>query len=185
MSNYQSPDVRNYVIGKGSAYFTRAGGVRRHMGNATVFEVEPTVEELDHFSSMSGVRTKDKVAVIEKSAVVRVTLEEFTVENLRLALLGGEATDNTSGDLTFDILDDEMAQGKLEFIGNNAVGPKINYEFPSVAFRPASALSAISEEWGSMELEGEVQAVDGKFGTATVVGAAETPTEEPTETPTE
>lgn len=168
MTDFTSPDVRNYAIGKGSAYFTPAGGVRRHLGNATAFEIEPTIEELDHFSSMAGVRTKDLVAVLEKSGVIRITLEEMTRENVQLALMGGEIDSDTDGNATFEIMANNLTRGRLEFIGNNDVGPKWSYDFPSVAFRPNGSINGISEEWQAMELEGEIEAVLGKFGTATL-----------------
>lgn len=184
MSDYTSPDVRNYTIGKGSAYFTPVGGVRRHLGNATAFEIEPTIEELDHFSSMSGVRTKDLVAVLEKSGVIRVNLEEITAENLQLALMGGELETDTDGNKSFEIMASNLTRGRLEFIGNNDVGPKWNYDFPSVAFRPNGAINPISDDWMALELEGEIEAVDGKFGRASLQDSAES-TEAPSEASTE
>jgi hypothetical protein len=180
MSDYTSPDVRNYTIGKGSVFFTPVGGVRRHLGNAVAFEVELTIEELDHFSSMSGVRTKDLVAVLEKSGVIRVNLEEITAENLRIALMGGELDVDTEGNKIFEIMAANLTRGRLEFVGNNDVGPKWTYDFPSVAFRPNGAINQISDDWMILELEGEIEAVNGKFGTATLQNSADT-----TETTTE
>lgn len=182
MSDFASPNTGNYIVGKGNVFFTPVGGERRHVGNAPVFEIELGIEELEHFSSMSGVRVKDLVVIIEKSATVRMTLEEWTSLNLSMALLGAIDTD-TEGNTTIDILSENLVRGKLEFEGTNDVGPRWNYVFPQVAFRPSSALSPISDEWGQIELEGEVEAVDGKFGTATLQDSAST--EASTETSTE
>src|SRR5688572_17811530 len=83
-----APNVNNYVVGKGNVYFTPEGGSRRHLGNCPAFNVEPELEELEHFSSMEGVRTKDLTVVLSKSATITLTLEEFSQENVALALMG-------------------------------------------------------------------------------------------------
>ena len=61
------------------------------MGNCTEFEFTPEIEKLDHFSSREGVRTKDKSVVLQKSGTVRLVLDEWSVENLKLAVLGSSA----------------------------------------------------------------------------------------------
>jgi hypothetical protein len=183
MSDFTAPNTGNYLVGKGNVYFTPVGGVRRHVGNAPAFEIELGIEELEHFSSMSGVRVKDLVVIIEKSATVRMTLEEWTAENVAMALLGTADETDTEGNVQIEILSQNLIRGLLEFEGTNDVGPRWNYRFPQVAFRPNAALSPISDEWGTIEMEGEVEAVDGKFGTATLQNSAGT--EAPTEASTD
>jgi hypothetical protein len=170
-----SPNTGNYMVGKGNVYFTKSGGVRRHVGNVAAFELEMGIEELEHFSSMSGVRTKDLVIVLEKSASVRMTLEEWTRENLEMALLGDIDEDGaTDGGVVINILSQNLIRGRLEFEATNEVGPRWNLDFPQVAFRPSGALSPISDEWGQIELEGDVEAQSGNFGTATLQDSAVT-----------
>lgn len=176
-----APSTKNYAVGKGKVYFTKEGGERRHVGNVAELEITVEIEELEHFSSMEGTRVKDLVVVLEKSGQIRMVMEEWVPENMEIALLGAMGT-NTEGNITIDILSEDLIRGKLEFEATNSVGPKWDYVFPSIAFRPSGAIAPITSEWGQLEVEGEIEAVEGKFGTATLQDSAvtEAATEEPT-----
>src|SRR4051794_8543264 len=90
-----SPNADNYFIGKGYIQFQAEGDTTFvHLGNCSEIEFTPTVDVLDHFSSMAGVRTKDRKVVREKSATLRIVMEELTPYNLGLALMG-EVSDAT------------------------------------------------------------------------------------------
>ena len=140
------------------------------MGNCTEFEFTPEVEKLDHFSSRSGVREKDKSVVIQKSGTLRLVLDEWTVENLKLAVLGSSAT--VSGNDVIQIFDQSSVSGAIKFTGTNDIGPRYEWVFSSVDFIPSSSISLISDEWGTIELSGECAAVAGSFGTVTELPAA-------------
>jgi hypothetical protein len=86
-----SPNVDNYVVGKGIVFFTPDGGIEYDVGNVTEMEFTPNIEKLDHFSSRQGVRAKDRSIVIEKAAELRMVMEEWTAKNLSLILLGSVA----------------------------------------------------------------------------------------------
>jgi hypothetical protein len=160
------------MIGKGAWYFTPSGGgSRRHMGNAASAEITANIETLAHYSSMSGIKTKDREVAVQKSGVVKIVLEEWTAKNLALALMASEGQ-NTAGELELDIMSEDLIRGVLEFEAANTVGPQWDYYFPSVAFKPSGAVSPISEEWGTIEVEGELEAVDGSFGKATLSGVS-------------
>ena len=136
------------------------------LGNCPDFEFTPNVEKLDHFSSQTGIKKKDKSVVIEASGTLRIVMEELTAENLRLALLGDVST-NTAGEKEIDILSDVEIAAKVQFVGTNDVGRKTTWLFDRVEFAPSSAVNMISDEWLSFEITGEVVAVAGKFGTVT------------------
>jgi len=55
----------------------------------------------------------------------------------------------------------------LVFTGTNDIGPKVVITLPLVQFGPSGALGFIQDEWGQIELEGDVLAdpVTGSFGT--------------------
>jgi len=57
--------------------------------------------------------------------------------------------------------------GELVFTGTNDIGPKVVITLPKVQFGPSGALGFIQDEWGVIELEGDVLAdeVTGSFGT--------------------
>ena len=162
-----APSIDNYYIGKGRVFWTPEAGVERDLGNVPEFEFTPELEKLAHYSSRSGVRTKDREVVIEKSATLRIVMEEWSLENLRMALMGGAAADDGSGNMRFDLLSESEIRGAIRFEGANSVGPQIDISLPLVSFTPASSITPIGDEWGGLEVTGEVLAVAGAFGTVT------------------
>ena len=163
--------IANYTVGKGIVSLKAAGALTyADMGTCTEFEFTPEVEKLDHFSSRSGVREKDKSVVIQKSGTLRLVLDEWTVENLKLAVLGSSAT--VSGNDVIQIFDQSSVSGAIKFTGTNDIGPRYEWVFSSVDFIPSSSISLISDEWGTIELTGECAAVAGSFGTVTELPAA-------------
>lgn len=167
-----SPNVLNYAVLKGNVYFTPEGGSRRHLGNCTQFDFEPAVESLDHFSAMEGVRTKDFSVTLEKSATLTLTLEEITLKNLQMAMMGGdisaatgEATTDGGNNMGFEIFAESEVRGVVELEGSNDIGPKYNIRLPSVSFKPSGAIPFIGDQdWASIEVQGEVLVVNGSFG---------------------
>jgi hypothetical protein len=175
MSVPVSPSIEGYLIGKGKVYFMREGespAVWRDMGNAPTFELTPKLTKLEHFSSREGVKVKDKTVVVEKAMELKLVLDEWTADNLALALLGTVTdTVSPSGGKQIDIFSGNSVAGKIKCVGTNEVGPAWTYELNRVEFIPDKALGAISDEWGQIELTGDVTAVEGLgFGTATCTG---------------
>lgn len=163
-----SPNVLNYTVGKGVVYFRKSGQADfRHLGNCPSFEFTPEIEKLDHFSSQSGVRSKDRTIVLEKKGTLRIVMEEITPENLALALLGAVTSGDSGGDENISIFSASEIAGEVKFVGTNDVGAKFTWDFLSVSFIPGSAINPISDEWMQLEITGEVAAVSGVFGTVT------------------
>ncbi|MBX9757209.1 MAG: hypothetical protein K2Y29_00420 [Beijerinckiaceae bacterium] len=156
-------------VGKGIMEVSNDSGANwRDVGNATVFNMSLGVERLDHFSARSGVRAKDRSVVIEKSATLSITLEEFTEENLRLALM---ADQDSTGENRIGI--NTEIRLMVRFTDTNDVGAKYVWTFPQVDFVPEGELQLISEEWGSFQLSGEVAVqTDGEFGTFVISASA-------------
>ncbi|MEJ6845086.1 hypothetical protein V3589_02535 [Sinorhizobium fredii] len=171
-----SPDTLNYFIGKGICYFTPTGGAERDLGNAPEVEITPATEKLDHFSSRTGTRTKDRSVTIEKAVTLRIVLEEITADNLALLLLDKTPVTHTDGSKTIRILKDTEITGAFRFQGNNDVGNQVDIALPSVSFGPSGSFNPISDEWGQIEVTAEVlvtEYTDGTsdFGTITVTDA--------------
>lgn len=163
--SHTSPDIRNYYIGKGNVEFMIDGDtVWRHVGNVVSFEFTPTIDKLDHFSSMEGVKSKDRTVVLSKAGTIKMVMEEWTAENLAMALIGAHSI-NSSGLDEIDIFSEEQVSGKLRFTGTNEVGPKWQLTFNKVDFLPSGAINPISDEWGQLEVTGDVSTVGGSFGT--------------------
>lgn len=169
MADFVSPNTGNLAVFKGQAFFTPAGGgSRRSLGNATAVTATMTVDKLDHFSSMAGVKTKDKSIVVSKSMTVDITLEEMSMANMLLAFLATEGARNTEHNRQGNIGADSEVVGMIELIGANDVGPRFSYEFPSVSVTPNGGVNLISDaDWSAIEVTGDVawDAVHGRFGT--------------------
>lgn len=172
MAELASPNTGNYSVLKGNVYWTPAGGTKRHLGNCTQFDFEPVVDTLEHYSQMEGVKVRDLSVAIQKSATVSLTLDEISLKNLQLALLGGSlgadpitATTDGHGEQGFNILTQDLVNGILELEGSNDIGPKYRVYLPSVNFKPNGAISFMGDaDWASIELQGDVLAINGSFG---------------------
>jgi hypothetical protein len=68
---------------------------------------------------------------------------------------------------TINIGQSPEIRGSLKFAGANDIGPHITMTLTLVQFAPAAALQFIGDEYGIIELEGEVLIQSGSFGTVT------------------
>ena len=91
-------------------------------GNVAELKLSLKTEVLEHYESQTGQRSLDHRMVKQKSATVNLTIEEFTKENLALALYGNHVT-GSSGSVT------------AETIGGNTpvVGDRYFFAHPKVA----------------------------------------------------
>lgn len=173
MAEIASPNVANYGVLKGELFWTPLSGNRRSLGNAPQFSIDLGVDVLDHFSSRTGVKTKDATVTLQKTCTVNITLDELTLKNFAIALLGSSPSDTddvtatTEGhNLTgFDIGSVSQVNGKLELVGSNDVGPQYLVLLPSVNLKPNGAIEFISDsKWTEMQITGDVLYVNGSFG---------------------
>jgi len=89
----RSPSTDNYLLGKGKLYIDLldSSGARTgemDIGNCPAFAITPTIESLDHFESMSGVREKDKSVDVSAGFTAKFTTDEYSRWNLMLAIFG-------------------------------------------------------------------------------------------------
>ncbi len=169
-----SPNVLNYYVGKGivsiqflNDAFESGDPDYIDIGNVTSLEFTPKVTKLDHWSSRTGTRKKDRVVATAVEAELKFVAEEWTARNLQMALLA--SLESPSGTIqTLDLLTRPLRACKLKFVGTNDVGPKWNFEFLNVTLTPSAALNPISDEWGKIELTADCLAdpTTGVFGTA-------------------
>lgn len=166
-----SPNTGNYRVGKGKLEFKREGAMDFvHMGNCTSMEFTPTIEKLEHFSSMEGVKEKDLTVVLSRGGTIKLILEEWTPSNMSIALLG-TSDEGAPGGPEVQIFDTDAVNGELKFTSANDVGPQWDFDFYNVSFIPSAALNPISDEWGQIEIDGDVLTSQtapnqGKFGIA-------------------
>jgi hypothetical protein len=173
-----SPNIGNYYIGKGECSIKLLGeSTYTSCGNCPTFEFTAKVTQLDHYSSMTGVKVKDFTAVTEISGSLAMVLEEFTARNMGFALLGLPTGGPSPTPDTIEIFADPVIYGAVQFIGANDIGPVWTTTFPLVSLKPNKALALIGNTWGTIDLSGDVlyDRVSGGFGTA-VVSLPESPT---------
>lgn len=149
-------DTGLYYLGKGILYFDRFDGAglptgQFDLGNCSAFTLQPVVEKLDHYSSREGVRKKDKTVVLSAGLSVKFTLDEYDRDNLAMALFG------TRVGQVINLLDSTTLEGELTFVGANDVGPNFRVELWNVSLQPSSEVPFITDAWGEIAFEGEVQ----------------------------
>lgn len=89
-----APDPENYTLGKGVVYFDKKNlttglySGERDLGNSPEFSFNIALEKLDHFSSRSGIKAKDKTITSQVTPGVTFTLDELSKENFALLTLG-------------------------------------------------------------------------------------------------
>jgi hypothetical protein len=66
---------------------------------------------------------------------------------------------------TINIGANPEVRGSLKFEGANSIGPQITMTLTLVQLAPSAALNMIGDEYGLIEIQGEVLLVDGSFGT--------------------
>ncbi len=153
-----APSTGNYYLGKGILKFNRldADGLPeglRDLGNAPNFTITPVLETLDHFSSRTGIKTKDLSVDTMVGATVKFTLEEYDKDNLALALLA-----TVDGNVIHGLTRPNLS-GELRFLGTNQIGPNYNAICWKVKIKPTSEVPLITEEWGKIDFEGEILSV--------------------------
>ncbi len=79
-----NPD--NYTLGRGCIFFDNGTG-ERELGNAPEFNIGVDVDLIEHFSSKSGLRIKDKRVVNELTPTLSFILDEINRENVADAFL--------------------------------------------------------------------------------------------------
>ena len=97
ISNTSTPSADNLMLGAGAVYFDRkdiSGNKtgERHLGNCSDFTVNTTVEKVEKYSSMQAAKRLYKSVIKQIKAAGKITLDEYDMENLALALLGTTGT---------------------------------------------------------------------------------------------
>ena len=156
-----SPNVDNYTLGKGKLYFNRKDSLgvyegERSLGNAPEFTFSMSIDKLDHYSSMSGIRAKDASVVTELTAQVSFTLDEITADNLELLFFGNStavvqaASDlNTKVFTTTDAVECtylELGKSKIGIFSSTITSVTGTFQANEVITGGTSAATAIIRE---------------------------------------
>ena len=162
-----SPSVTNYAIPKGVVQFTPDGGSLTDLGNCSNFTYTADVTRKDHFSSRSGIRTKDLSVVSQLGATIKFTLDEINETNLGLFLLAETGTTALGG------LTNTQLTGTLEFTGANDIGPRMTFS-GKVQLQPGGDMSLVTDtdDWQLIPINAEVLLDAGAYGQWTVTDQA-------------
>lgn len=88
----------NQTIGRGKVFLstfntgTHTPSGFRYVGNSPTFSVSIQSDKLEHFSSDSGVRVKDKSVTLQTNRTGSLVLDDINAENLALFFFGTQAT---------------------------------------------------------------------------------------------
>jgi hypothetical protein len=161
MSSAIAPSTNNYAIFKGIVSFQEEGTSGYvPIGNAPSSELSFDFDEVEHFSAMEGINELDLTIVRSKSASLVLELEEFSPDNLAIMTLG---TENSGGVIEIFALTEKT--GAIRIVNTNEVGPKYQWDFPRVQFRPSGAIAMITTDIASVEMTGKVLKTGGSWGT--------------------
>lgn len=94
---------KQYVLGKGKVFFDRypngvtitantQGEGERYLGNTPEFSTSASAENLDHFSSEGGLKTKDDSVQLSLDRTGSMTCDNVSNDNVALFFLGSKST---------------------------------------------------------------------------------------------
>lgn len=116
---------KNYTLGRGRVFFDRfpsnvvvdaltRGSGERYLGNTPEFVTNSTSEDLDHFSSEGGVRTKDDSVQLQLDRAGSFITDNISADNVALFFLG-EASTLTQAAAT-GVIDNLLDVGRGRFL---------------------------------------------------------------------
>lgn len=91
-------NLGNQTLGRGKVYVSKfLAGTHtpagwRYVGNTPSFGVNMAQEKLDHFSSDTGARVKDKSVVLQVDITGNLVLDDINFQNLELFFFGSSTT---------------------------------------------------------------------------------------------
>jgi hypothetical protein len=160
--------ISNYYIGTGVVTWTPLGSnTPVDLGNCPKFEFDPKNQAIAHYSSRLGRKFKDDHRIVAMEPSITLTLDEWTQENLALALVGSQNGNQVN------LMDLADIRGQLVFTGANSVGPKKKITLPLVVLIPAGKMELINAgQYGEIEITGEVlgDPTTGSFGNIIDIG---------------
>ena len=121
------------------------------MGNAPSLECEPVQERRPHYSSRSGLKTKDLNPVVSLEYTLNFDLDEIAAKNLKRFLLGSY---NAATGM-INALSEADKEYAIIFISDNPVGGNYIQYFRRVTLGPNGPLQLIGDDYLVMSFAGE------------------------------
>lgn len=148
----------------------------RDVGEAAIFATQVTPTKKEYFSKRTPTRRRVRSVNTEQTMSVKIRMEEINADNLAMFFMG-VATPPVSPAVysVVTIGTDSDVLGALRFIGTTAIGEKCQVDLPSVNLTPDGEFDFLGDDWGGLEMTGEVNADadTGEFGEVKVGITAE------------
>jgi len=114
----------------------------RSPGNVAELKLSLKTDVLEHYESQTGQRSLDHRMVKQKSATVNLTIEEFTKENLALALYGNHVTGSTGSVTAETIGGAAPVVGDRYFFAHPKVSALVVTDFGALQFLDTTGFTA-------------------------------------------
>lgn len=172
---------KNYTLGRGRVFFDRfpsnvvvnaltRGSGERYLGNTPEFVTNSTSEDLDHFSSEGGVRTKDDSVQLQLDRAGSFITDNISADNVALFFLG-EASTLTQAAAT-GVIEVVQGVGRGRFIqlGVTAANPAGVRNVSNVVLATGAGFTTtvaqsgnyqVDEELGRVYIEANAPGIDG------------------------
>lgn len=148
----------------------------RDVGEAEIFSTQITPTKKDYYSKRTPTRRRTRSVNTEQTMSVKVRMAEINASNLALFFMG-VSTPPVSPAVysTIDIGTVSEVIGALRLVGTTDIGQKCQVDLPSVNLTPDGEFDFLADDWGGLEMTGEVNADPdtGSFGTVLVGIVAE------------
>jgi hypothetical protein len=139
-----------------------------HIGNVQDWGITPSPTVIKHKNTQGGLKRVDLVAMTLMEMAFATKLDEWTLDNITMALLGASGTD-TTGALTY--IGVNVVQRQMKFVGANQYGPGFEVIMPSCFINAKDTLQFLgSDDFASIPLSGDILldaslGPNGAFGT--------------------
>jgi hypothetical protein len=120
-----------------------------YLGNVVTGEISSDITFLDHFTTKTGSRTKDRSVIQEISVAYNFTLDEPDINNMNFFMLGGAVTSVTGPPVkkTFKPFTNLERNGGALIAGVSDTGNEWVWKIRKSTMKPDGAFSYNSEDW--------------------------------------
>lgn len=145
-----------------------------HMGNIQKFSVTPNPTVIKHRNTQGGLKAIDKVATTLIEYTFDTSLDEWTMDNLTMALLGQSNTDTGGEYIKAGVAPVER---QLKFVGAGSFGGRFEVLIPRAFINAKEAIEFMSDsdnEFAKLPLSGDLLRDDtlGAFFTVQALAGA-------------
>lgn len=155
---------KNYTLGRGKVFFDRfaantavnantRGEGERYLGNTPEFSTTSSVENLDHYDSDGGVKTKDSSVQLSLDRSGAFTCDNISVENMSLFFQGDASTlTQTAATAVVEVLND-VKQSRFYQLGVSTSTPSGVRKVTNVVVKKGVGYTTTVTQAGNYEVD--------------------------------